>query len=172
MKKSAKSSASKPESKVVVSWKLDEWDEFIDIEAREETGVADKPIVARGGFIGRDGGDGKIIWKCSIGSEETCCGFPVMESFWNPKISTKVSTSIGEQLKEHLTRNCVYMSAYVPDNKEYAPTRAILEAAGFKRGITLDANYGKYTNTRWEWFTEHVKEPEHNEKVVRSIFGK
>lgn len=123
---------------------------------------------SHGGFIGnRDGAEeiGKLAWKAEIDQEDSCCGFPVLREIEEHDGSTKFSSLLGEALKEHLTQKMVYLSTYVPDNKDYRATRAILEAAGFRPGVTLMGN-DNYTNTRWEWFNPRNQQ-EANEKTVR-----
>lgn len=159
LKKSVKPALS---SRAVVEWSDDGWDGPI-LKLRIVEGESDN-LKSNGGYISQ-GGD-RVLWSCEVNSEGSCCGFPVMEQINERPDSTKFSRMLGEALNEYLQNKMVYLSTYVPDNKSYTGTRAILEAAGFKRGVTLMGN-GKYTNTRWEWFNPRNHQEE-NEKTVRT----
>lgn len=96
-------------------------------------------------------GGGEEIWNAHLGEEESCCGFPVLMNFEEYKATETRSKEIGAELAKALEKNMVYLSAYVPETKDFTATRAILEAAGFKPGVALRSGHGKYHNVRWEW---------------------
>lgn len=165
-KKPVPSSASKPEplKPVVVTIGSNDDDYYGDGIAVIATLVGAKPKI-KGGFIDRS--IGSSLWKCNIDSEESCCGFPVLTYFSNTKAASERAKDIGIAFAKELKDKMVYVSAYVPDTKEYQPTKNILEAAGFKRGVKLGSNSGNYTNTRWEWFSP--TNPEADEKAICTI---
>jgi hypothetical protein len=106
-------------------------------------------------------------WSAQVSTEPTCCAFKVLGDFYcrNKEGAGKYTKMIGEALGERLKQRKEYISAYTPDNAEYKETRAILEAAGFQKGMTIKSTHGKYTNTRWEW----IPTGEKLEEIISSI---
>lgn len=102
----------------------------------------------RESFVERDR---DTLWGAIIGEEDSCCGFPVLSDFEENRGLDKYAKEIGEHLGRELEKHMVYLSAYVPETRDFAGTRAILEAAGFKPGVSLRSGHGKYHNVRWEW---------------------
>lgn len=108
------------------------------------------------------------IFECSVSSEATCCGFPVIGDFmeYDKKLDDETVRQIAERFVKFLKDkkrgelfNKGYFAAYVPDTKEYDVTRRILVATGWKPQVSLKSNHGRYTNTRWEWYREGHKMP-------------
>lgn len=103
------------------------------------------------------------LWSAYIMQEATCCGFPVIGDFslesaitrktLKPYIPEIAKVLIG-QLKK---KKYKYIDTYIPDTKEYSFERAVMVEAGFKPAVSLKSKHGKYTNTRWEWFSSTYK---------------
>lgn len=132
------------------------------------------PVAAFSGGWKHQVPSGRRIFQAYFGQEETCCGFPTMSSFWEHRDSGKYVKEMGEALAAYLTENAEYMSAYIPDRKSYAISRKVLENAGFKVGLSLNSKHSgqagrkTYTNSRWEWFANHLKKVK-NEKAVATL---
>ena len=110
---------------------------------------------------------GRLIFRAYFGQEESCCGIPLMMDFWEAKeISNAHIKEMGAKLTEHLQANCLYMQAYLPDKSAYKAAKKVLEAAGFKMGLSLQSSHGKYNNCRWEWFPNPEAK---NEKIVATL---
>jgi hypothetical protein len=109
-------------------------------------------------------GDGRaqqrhMIFDAYITQEESCCGFAViggLDSCDDPKLFKKIAEPAGKEFGKKL-KKYKYLSAYVPDTKQYETVQKFLEAAGFKPGTSVKSNHGRYTNTRWEYQPEKVK---------------
>ncbi len=168
MTKSAKNStASKPEAKLIFSGDVNQYGEF-EFQAMLET-------TQKGSY-----GDFEIyhhIWSAYLATEDSCCGFYVLGSFDDHdydisrvprKASLPYVKAIGKELDKRLDKKMKYVSAYVPNQKQYDLTKGILNAAGFKPQVSLKSNHGKYTNTRWEWFGSDYREVK-PEKVLATV---
>lgn len=115
-------------------------------------------------------------WYSDMISQESCCGFTVLTGFGydngeTPKSAKKLFQTYvkecGKALHDALKKSDVrYVSAYVPDTKEYANTTALMIAAGFIESVSVKSEHGDYTNTRWEWYPKKVKR---NEKIVSAF---
>lgn len=124
-----------------------------------------KPVY-KGGWADNSGNN-KRIFKAYFGTETTCCGIPLMADFWEAKeIKPAHIKDMGTKLAEYLQTNCLYMQAYLPERPRYKAAKKVLEAAGFKVGLSLQSNHGKYKNCRWEWFPNPEAK---NEKIVATL---
>ncbi len=123
----------------------------------------------------------KEIWNCAEISEPLCCGIPVLGDFSREdddspentprpktekllKLAPEIGQLLGDRLKKLKGRK-QYFCAYIPDLKSWEPERVIFETAGFKRGVSLKSKHGRYTNTRWEWFSPSYKGTERETAV-------
>lgn len=105
--------------------------------------------------------DDIIVWRARLSSEGSCCGFPVLSNFMEDiydevdrKKTLLYTQEIGEWLHKKLREHKIkYICAYVPDNREFLPEQLIFTAATFQRGVVLKSKHGRYTNTRWEWYS-------------------
>ena len=122
----------------------------------------------KGGWISNDS-KGKMIFRAYFGTEESCCGFPIMMDFWENKDAYVRAKEIGTRLGEWLSENCVYMAAYIPERPMYKAAKAVLQAAGFKIGLSLNSTHGKYKNHRMEWFTSVPNKEIKVEKTVAPL---
>ena len=149
-KPNVKNLASKKQqsNSIVVTWTNEEWDE----PAISAHYVNTHP---HGGLFGI----GQHLWSAAVLTEDSCCGFPVLSNFGEKKLTDNQCLTIGIKLSDLLVERVTYMSAYVPNLRQFANTRKILKEAGFIAGVTLQSNNKKgYTNTRWEWFSPIHKE--------------
>lgn len=113
--------------------------------------IKDVPAEGNAGYRSALGQNRDPLWGAIIGEENSCCGFPVLLQFEENHGVEKHAKEIGKHLAKELEAHMVYLSAYVPETRDFAGTRAILEAAGFKPGVSLRSGHGKYHNVRWEW---------------------
>ena len=159
----AATSSRKVETLVYSFGSNDDWD---GPQKRFEVSITTSPVkpAYKGGWADNSG---KRIFKAYFGTETTCCGIPLMMDFWEAKeISNVHIKEMGAKLAEHLQANCLYMQAYLPEREAYRTARKVLEAAGFKVGLSLKSNHGKYKNCRWEWFPNPEAK---NEKIVATL---
>lgn len=168
MSKKSKTLAKNSESSVKVYFEEDDWGgNYTTMEVRE---VKEAPATAKGGYITNYGAAQGNIFTAEFGSEENCCGFPLMCQFYERPAALKHAKVIGERLKEWLGKNAVYMQAYVPSKKGYKATEAILKAAGFEPTVSLASSHGKYHNMRWEWNrVNNLPKGVKNAKVVSTL---
>lgn len=120
-------------------------------------------------------------WDLARGSMElyvsgtsTCCGFWELGGIHNPSPKDRERVEahmkeVVEALKKALKRYG-YVACYVPNTRHYSLIRTILKELGAVPSVTLKSKHGRgrYTNTRWDYFTPNYNKELH-EKALRSI---